>query len=131
MVKKRPGVLTGFIVIMVINAVVTAIHYALIYQGVIPIKSLDMAGVVEFTYADIIATIIPSVVGAYGLWNLKKWGWALAMILSGGYLHGLIVLLTRSTVTSQFGMMNFVSIYILLFTMLMVAYLWQKRDLFE
>ncbi|HZD60206.1 MAG TPA: hypothetical protein VE439_07115 [Anaerolineae bacterium] len=130
MIKERPGLLNVFIIIMVFNALVTAIHYILIYQGVIQTKTLDMVGVVEFTYADIIANIIPSAIGAYGLWRLKVWGWALAMILSGGYMHGMIVLLTRAVATSQFGSMPFIAIYILMFSMLLITYLWQQRRLF-
>jgi hypothetical protein len=130
MSKERPGILTLLIVLLTINALITGIHYILIFLKVIPIKG-DIITVVEFTLADLVVAIIPSLIGAYGLWRLKTWGWVLAMILSGSYLHGMAVLLTRSVITSQYGFMNFVSIYFILFSVLLTIYLWQQRELFN
>lgn len=119
-----------FTVLLVINAVITAIHYILIDIGKIPIKG-DINVVMQFALADVIVTIIPSLVGAYGLWQLKKWGWMLAIIASGGYLHGMIALLTPSVVSVQYTIMNLVSIYFIIFSILLILYLWQQQKIFS
>jgi len=130
MTKERPGVMKAFIILMVINAIITSVHYILIYIGVIPIKG-DMATVMEFALADAIVTVIPSVIGAYGLWQLKAWSLVPIMVLSGGYFHGMVVLLTQAVTKSKYGGMNFVSIYFIFFSILLIIYLWKKRELFN
>jgi hypothetical protein len=130
MSKERPGILTVFIVLVIIQAISGGIHYFLIFLGVIPID-VDMTRVTEFAFPDVIVGVIPSLIGAFGLWRLKVWGWVLTMISSGGYLHGVIASLTYSVLKSQYRSMNFVSIYFVLFSVSLIIYLWQQRKLFN
>jgi protein-S-isoprenylcysteine O-methyltransferase Ste14 len=74
--------------------------------------------------------IIPSLLGAFGLLRLKTWGWAAAILVCGGYLHGLIGLLTGAALTSGFNMMSMASVYIILFSIGFVIYLWRQRTMF-
>ena len=128
--EKRPHLLTACIVLLVINAVITGVHYLLIYLKLIPIQG-DLVRAMEFAAADTLVTTIPSFIGAYGLWHLKRWGWIVTMIASGGYLHGMLGLLTHSLMTSQYGAMNLISIYFILFSGVLIGYLWQQRKLFN
>ena len=73
----------------------------------------------------------PIVVAAVGLWHLKMWAWMLALIVSGGYFHGMVLLLGRSVVKSQLSSMSFISVYFIAFTALLVSYLWRTRHLFH
>ncbi len=127
--NRRPAVLSAFTVLLVLNATVTAVHYLLIFLRVIPIKG-GIGTVVEFTFADAIVTVIPSFIAAYGLWRLRRWGLLLGVLLSGGYLHGMIALLARAVASSQYGVMNFVSIYFVLFSIILIVYLWNHQELF-
>ncbi len=128
--KEKPSLLNLFIIIMVVNAALTGIHYILIFQGLISLKGMDIAEVREFAIADTFAIIIPSVLGAIGLWQLKEWGIALAVLLSGGYIHGVIALISRAVISQQFNMMSIVSVYFILFSLSLVTYLWQRREVF-
>ncbi|MBI4734310.1 MAG: hypothetical protein HY779_05840 [Rubrobacteridae bacterium] len=127
---QRPRSLTVLTVVFLFNALLTAIHYALIFAGVIPVSDDMMTMVREFTVADIVAVVIPSLVGAYGLLRFKAWGWAAAMLVCGGYLHGLVGLLTGAALTNELNMMSAVSVYIILFSVGFVAYLWRQRSRF-
>lgn len=115
---------------MVVNAIVAGVHYILIYVGVVSIKG-EVATVTQSAFADLIVTIIPSIVGAYGLWQLKKWGWALCMVACGGYLPGMVALLTQAVAEARYGFMNLVSLYFLLSSVLLLIYLWQEREIFS
>ena len=128
--KQRPGLLTLFIVLAVIQAISGGLHYFLIFLGVIPVD-VEITRVTEFAYPDIIVGVIPSLIGACGLWRLKLWGWMLTLVSSGGYLHGVIASLTYSIIKSEYRSMNLVSIYFILLSVLLISYLWQKRELFN
>jgi uncharacterized membrane protein (DUF2068 family) len=130
MSKERPGLLTLFAVLVFIQAISGGIHYILIYLGVIP-ADVDIARVTEFAFPDVIVGVIPSLIGTFGLWRLKLWGWMLTMISNGGYLHGVIASLTYSLIKSEYRSMNFVSIYFVLFSILLIIYLWQQRKIFN
>ena len=129
MTTRRPGILTVLTILMAINAIIAGVHYALIYLDVIPIRG-DVARVTEFALADTVVTIVPSLIAAYGLWQLRPWAWALTMMLSGGYLHGMVALLTEAAMASQFSAMSLVSVYFLLFSIVLLVCLWRQRRLF-
>jgi len=99
-------------------------------MGVLPVKSMDIESIADIAVADILVTVIPSLIAAYGLWGLKRWAWTLTMIISGGYFHGMVLLLARSLILGRYGSMTFVSVYVLVFTAALVLYLWKQRDLF-
>jgi len=127
--NKRPRCLNACIIILIFNAVITETHNLLIFLKIIPIHSAFLQ-VVEFSVADTLVTAIPSFLAAYGLWCLKKWGWIAAMIGCGGYLHGMASLLTRAIATAQFNAMNIVSIYFIVFSFVLIGYLWQQKKVF-
>jgi uncharacterized membrane protein (DUF2068 family) len=77
-----------------------------------------------------LVTVIPSLVAAVGLWHLKRWAWMLALIVSGVYFHGMVLLLGRS-IKGQLSSMSFISVYFIAFTALLVSYLWRMRHLFH
>ena len=128
--RERPELLAILVAFLVINALVTGIHFQMIFMGVIPVKA-DIDSITEIALADILVTVIPSLIAAYGLWGLKRWAWMLTMIVSGGYFHGMILLLTRSVILGRYGSMTFVSLYFLLFTIVLVLYLWKERHIFR
>lgn len=126
--KRRPELLTILVVLLVLNAVVTGLHFVLIFAGMLP---ADRSFAAEVASADVPVTVIPSFVAAYGLWRLTPWSWPLALIVSGGYLHGMLLLLGRSVLREQYGSMSFVALYFIVFTAALVTYLWSRRDLFQ
>lgn len=109
------------------------LHNALMLSGILYAggPGNDLARVKELAVADLVATVLPSAVGALGLWRLKAWGWVLAMLACGGYLHGLLVLLTCAALSSRFGPMSAVSVYLIAFSLIVVGYLWKHRRFFS
>jgi hypothetical protein len=126
--KRRPEILTILVVLLVLNAVVTGLHFILIFAGVLP---ADRSFAAEVASADIPVTVIPSLVAAYGLWRRRTWSWPLTLIVSGGYVHGILLLLGRSVIREQYGSMSFVALYFIVFTAILVGYLWSHRELFQ
>jgi hypothetical protein len=118
-----------FVCLLLVNSLVTEIHYALILFNIIPIRGA-FERVWEFAIADTLATAIPSAIAAIGLLRLRTWGWIAALIACGGYLHGMASLLTNAATSGRITAMSFVSVYFIAFSLLTVAYLWRKRDLF-
>jgi hypothetical protein len=59
--KRRPEILTILVVLLVLNAVVTGLHFILIFAGVL---SADRSFAAEVASADIPVTVIPSLVAA-------------------------------------------------------------------
>jgi uncharacterized membrane protein (DUF2068 family) len=127
---RRPRFLSVCTGVLVFNSLITEIHYLLILLKIIPIRG-EYITVVEFAVADTLATAVPSFIGAYGLWRCKKWGWIATMIACGGYLHGMICLLTGAVSTGRFSAMNIVSVYFIVFSLFMIGYLWRQRELFD
>lgn len=132
MIEKimRPEALTVLIAVLVINALVTGAHFLLMFMGGLA-PNVDMDFMTPIAIADILVTVIPSLIAAFGLWRLERWAWMLALIVSGGYFHGMVLLLGRSVVKGQVSSMSFVSVYFIAFTALLVSYLWRRRHLFQ
>ncbi|MGQ0737124.1 MAG: hypothetical protein ACT4QD_26190 [Acidobacteriota bacterium] len=128
--RMRPEGLTVLIAVLVINALVTGAHFLVMFMGGLS-PNVDMDFMTPIAIADIVVTVIPSLVAAFGLWHLRRWGWILALIVSGGYFHGMVLLLARSVVKGQVSSMSFISVYFIAFTALLVSYLWRKRNLFQ
>lgn len=120
------SVYNALVLLFFLNATITATHYALISAGMIPISG-SFQSMREFAIADYVAVVIPSFFATYGLWKLKAWGLPLSLVASGGYIHGLIVLLYRAVSTSDFNAMSFVSLYFIAFSVFLTAYLWKHR----
>lgn len=82
-----------------------------------------------YAAADFPFTIIPLLIAVYGLYNRKFWGWVLTLIISGVYLHSMVVLITEDLQTRLTPMfiMNF---YFVGFAVLAIIYLINKRKLF-
>lgn len=128
--RIRPEALTVLIAVLVINALVTGVHFVWMFSGRMA-PNVDMDFMTPIAIADILVTVIPSLVAAFGLWHLKRWAWMLALVVSGGYFHGMVLLLGRSVVKGQVSSMSFVSVYFIGFTALLVSYLWRRRHLFQ
>jgi hypothetical protein len=127
---KRPVVLTISLTLMVLNGLVTAIHYLLILLKVVVIHG-EFVNVIDFAVADTIVTTVPSLLAAFGLWRYKRWAWIMAMVACGGYLHGMMSLLTQAVVTSRYSAMNFVSMYFTVFSLFLIVYLWRQKEHFR
>ena len=126
----RDKLLSVVVIVLTANAAVTALHYILLFLDVIPIRGSEEA-VVEFAVADGIGTILPSCLGAWGLWHLKAWGPVLALLAGGGYVHGMVVLLTRFATTGQGGAMPLVAVYFLAFRALLATVVWRRHHVFS
>ena len=123
---------TGFsllLAVFVLNAVITIAHFGLIFGGLIPTRnSLDV--VLRIAIADIAIAAVPSLVAAWGLWNSRRWGLWLALIVTGAYFHGQIELMTMA-VQQRLGLsMALISLYFVGFSAFFSLYLWRRRSFF-
>ena len=104
--RMRPGALSLLIAVLVVNALVTGVHFLLMFSGRMA-PNVDLDFMTPIAIVDILVTVIPSLVAAVGLWHLKMWAWMLALIVSGGYFHGMVLLLGRS-IKGQLSSMSFI-----------------------
>ena len=124
-----PAWLFIIITMLLINGLVTGLHFILIFLGVIPIKG-NMGSVIEIALGDFIVSVIPSFAAAVGLWLRKTWGWVLSFVIAGSYLHGQFVLLGRFYMQGKLGSMSAVSVYFIVFNAMMIFWLWRHRAMF-
>ncbi len=129
--KKIPVWLFMVVAISVLNGIVTGLHFLLIFLDLIPIKG-KLASVMEIAVGDVVVSVIPSFIAAYGLMKMKLWGWLLSFVVAGSYLHGQFVLLGRFFLNDQLGSMSFVSGYFIVFNITMSLFLWEyRKEFFE
>ena len=98
--------------LLLLHAAVTAVHFALLLVGSLEVRG-SYQQLVEFAAADTVATIIPSIAGAIGIFRRRAWGWALSWLVVGGYLHGMVVLIVRGMHDDHPGVMPFIAWYFL------------------
>lgn len=127
--KDRPNTLLFIIGLILFNAIVTGLHFLLIILNVIPIRG-ELTALIEVASADILTCVLPSFAVVYGLWRQRAWGWGLAYLVAGGYIHGQLLLLSRFQLNNQLGTMALVSLLIIVFHIFMVFYLWRIRHRF-
>jgi len=86
--------------------------------------------VLEIATGDILVSVIPSFIAVYGLWQRRLWGWMMSFIVAGSYLHGQFVLRGRFYLNNQLDTMSFVSLYFIVFNLVMVYSLWVNKKMF-
>lgn len=129
---KKPTLgLTVIIGLTVFNALATTIMYLKLLRPSYNAVSFDPLTLKAYAVGDLPFVVLPSLVAAYGLWRLKKWGWVLALMISAIYLHSMTVLIAEALIKNSRGPMFFVSIYFLIFASASIAYLVGARTRFS
>lgn len=129
--KKPTAGLWAIIGLTLFNALSTTIMYVKLLSPSYTAVSFDPLTLRAYAFGDLPFAVLPSLAAAYGLWRLRKWGWALALMIGAVYLHSMTVLVAESMLKHQRNPMFFVSIYFLAFAVVSIAYLVKTKARFE
>lgn len=125
-IDKKPLGLKIVIVLSILNALATVIHFFLIGQGI-----LETPGIIENLWITVVTVILtgvlPSMCGAYGLYYKRLWGLGFFIFGSGAYMSLALFVLMTTFKASGFGIMSLISIYLILYSLLAVLYAWAFR----
>lgn len=121
---RRPLGLKLVIALAIINSLATVAHFFLIGHGI-----LRISGVIQpqsVTAATVILTsVLPTLLGVYGLYLKRLWGLSFFIFGSGAFLSMAVFVLL--TTLSNLGIMFLISIYLILYNLLAVLYSWSFR----
>ena len=128
--KKPTAGLWAIIGLTIFNALATTVMYVKLLNPSYHAVSFDPLTLRAYAIGDLPFVVVPSLVAAYGLWRLKKWGWMMALMIGAIYLHSMTVLIAEALIKDQRNPMFFVSIYFLVFAVGSIGYLIRSRSLF-
>lgn len=127
--EKRPTGLKTVIFLAFINSIVTLVHFLLLERGI-----LAVTGLIEdlWVYAAAVSLVgvLPAAIGAYGLYQKRTWGLSFFTFGSGAYISSSLLILLLSVKTHTYGIMFYVSLYIIIYSLLATFYCWMFRHHF-
>ena len=124
---RTSGTFQVLLVIFVVNAAVTIVHFTMMFARIIPTRN-SIEVVARIAVADIAVAAGPSFVAAWGLWRSRRWGLWLALLACGAYFHGQIELLMMAAQQRLGWSMAAVSLYFIAFSAVFAIYLWRRRE---
>ena len=117
---------TFIIVLAVLNSIMAPGFFVLLDRGVLSAAYLPM-GIWTAVLPLLIAAVIPVVVGSYGLYFRKMWGLGFFTLGSGAVLFGSLTGLVLSARNDDFGILFFLSAYLILYNIIANIYTWIFR----
>ncbi|MCP4400610.1 MAG: hypothetical protein GY801_25335 [bacterium] len=128
--------LKGFLGFFLFNAgISTAYSLFLVYSIVPRYPNLPLKEeIVGFAFGGAFFPIIPTVLGSYGLWKFRGWGWGISQLLNTIYIYFYALLLffmKRSGMLNQHVAMSIIPIYFMLFFLVFALYLWKCSKCFR
>lgn len=110
------------------NAAATAIMYIKLLNPSYHAVSFDPLTLRAYAIGDVPFVVLPSLIAAYGLWKLKRWGWIIALMIGAVYCHSMTVLISEALIKHDISPMFFVSLYFLIFAFGSITYLTITRE---
>lgn len=114
------------IVLAVLNSILTLAYFVLINQGV-----LEAAYLSESIWAVVlplaVIAVAPVIIGSYGLYMRRMWGLGFFTLGGGGFLFASSVGMILSVRSDVFGILFFLSLYLILYNAAANIYIWIFR----
>ncbi|MBU7008120.1 hypothetical protein [Phosphitispora fastidiosa] len=114
------------IVLAVLNSIITFAYFVLINQGVV-----EAAYLPENIWAVVlplaVIAVAPVIIGSYGLYMRRMWGLGFFTLGGGGFLFASLAGMMLSVRSNVFGILFFLSLYLILYNAVANIYIWIFR----
>ncbi len=117
---------TVVIVLAVINSIVTSAYLIMTDRGIME-AAYQTEAVSEAILPLAVAGVIPVIIGSYGLYMRRMWGLGFFTLGSGGFLFASLAGVILSLESSIFGILFYLSLYLILFNIIASIYIWIFR----
>lgn len=128
---KRPTGLKIIIALAFLNAIISLTHFILLGNGIF----LRVSGLVNnlWIYATVttVTAALPAILGAFGLYYRRMWGLGLFTFGSGAFLCLALQVLLLTIAARNIGIMFYVSVYLILYSIFATTYVWVFRHHFR
>ena len=128
--EKRTTGLKLVVFLAMVNAIITLTHFILLDKGILGFNGLINDLWIYATAVSLVA-VLPAAIGAYGLYQKRMWGLGFFTLGSGAYISSSLLILLLSVKSVNFGIMFYVSIYIVIYSLLATFYSWMFRHHFR
>ena len=131
--KVRPKSVTAMAIVTLVGWIATVASWIPVVTGSTPIPAdwpQSYTGLIwGFVASDFIWSQVFSALAVFGLWKMKRWGWAAALMVNTIWIYTM----TFSTVRAFLWQMSYEIFLFMPFTvyaLIASVYLWKIRDLF-
>ncbi|WP_418792031.1 hypothetical protein [Phosphitispora sp. TUW77] len=114
------------IVLALLNSIITLAYFVLVEQGILQPACLP-EGIRAAVFPMVLVVVVPIVLGSYGLYMRRMWGLGFFTIGGGGFLFASLTGIIFSAKSDVFGMLFFLSLYLVLYNIIANIYIWIFR----
>jgi hypothetical protein len=125
-IDRRNTALKLIVNIAALNSLIILVIFILMGSEVMP-ELLPDGAMKDYIVPVTLAGVLPIAIGAYGLYQRRMWGLSLFTLGHGALLGLAIMNLITAVEEDSLGVMFFISIYLILFSLIAFIYSWTSR----